>query len=392
MKYFISLLIALSAFGCNQNYEYGKNIGDIYSKEGQFYYLLLRSFSWGGSDSSSAQPRQIFSYSDRIILSGESYSSTAPYIWVSTDGTTFTKYSVKLGDCVGTSGTNNYGCIISYVGYENGTYAVFGYKTQNSTGSSSTMANYFGKGADLSSITVNSTSPGATIGYNSPTIFSSGKFHASKSGTTNSIYSTTDGTSWTSVTTTNSCNSMYLADSGTLACSLANYYNGTTWATAGTITGGGGIIFSYAYTTYMDGVFRSWTNSSGTLKIFKSTSGAIATGVTFPASPDSSVTMSSSIMNPQKIYKTSGGVYLTYASYTSNSGTTTDWIKSSDGASWSKISPTFPTDLGTLSSIYGLGALGNNFYAIASFKTSSNFTNTYLLQSADGQTWTKVDL
>lgn len=372
------------------------NASDIKTPTGLLMYLYAPTFfaNWGGGGS---QPRLIFSYADRIIIASESYSSTAPSVWVSTDGITFTKSSVKLGDCTGSyssSSSGNIGCIVSAVGYENGTYAVFGYKTQNSTGSSSTLANYFGKGTDLSTITVNSTSPGATIGSNQPFIYSSGKFHAYQSGTTNAIYTTSDGSSWTPYTASFSCSTMYLADSGTPACGLSKYYNGTTWINAGAISGGGGVVNTSSNSSYLDNAFYAWQNNSGTLTLYKSTSGSITSGVTFPGAADSSISLSSSNMRPEKIVKTSGGVYLMYASNWSNNVNTLTWLKSTNGTSWSIITPTFPNELGTVDGIYGLGALGNTFFASVSFKVSasSSNTNSYLMKSTDGQTWTKVSL
>ena len=347
--------------------------------------------------SSSNQPSNIFGYSDRIIVTSDSYSSTAPTLWVSTNGSDFTKSSVKIGDCVGVQSTSSSststGCKAALVGYDNGSYMIFGQKFTNSTGSQTTDTQYYGTGTDLNTITLATTNTGTyTIdSYNNKFLYASGKSHFSiNSSTGNALLTTSDGVTWSTLAS-QYCPSLYLADNGNPGCGLSKTFNGTSWVNAGTITGGLSSNSGNYSAVYMDNAYRAWNNNNGTLSIYKSTSGTITGGITFPATADGTVSMNGITFSPNKLAKTSTGVYLLLAGNYNNNTFTLSAVRSTDGTNWSTVTLIFPSDLGTLAGMNGYTALGDKFYAVFSLKVGTS-QSQYLLRSTDGITWTKVTL
>ncbi|MBK6606793.1 MAG: hypothetical protein IPG24_15285 [Leptospiraceae bacterium] len=183
---------------------------------------------------------------------------------------------------------------------------------------------------------------------------------------------------------------LYLADNGNSGCGLVKTFNGTSWVNAGTITGG--LSFnSWNYSAvYMDNAYRAWNNNNGTLSIYKSTSGTLTGGITFPINADGTVNTGINAQ-PNRLIKTSTGIYLLIAGIWNNNVFTLSATRSTDGTNWSTVTPIFPTDLGTLAGMNGYTALGDKFYAVFSLKVGTS-QSQYLLSSTDGITWTKVTL
>lgn len=401
-KITLLILFTLLTFQCaKRDYKY-KNTMDPFTPRGLFTDLVIwpafysRTTTNSGqfnSSTSTSQPSNIFGYSDRIIVTSDSYSSTPPIIWVSTNGSDFTKYSVKIGDCVGSNtSTGNTGCRATLVGYENGSYMILGQKFTNAPGSQTTDAQYYGTGTDLNTITLATTNIGIyTANLSSNFIYLSGKSHIAINGTTgNALLSTSDGVTWSTLANQN-CTSLYRADNGNPTCGLVKTFNGTSWVNAGTITGGPSSNSGNFGAVYLDSAYRAWNNNSGTLSIYKSTAGTITGGITFPAGADGNLNLSGITNNPPKLEKISTGVYLIFASNYINNVFTYSAVRSTDGTNWSTITPIFPTDLGTIAGIYGYTTLGDKFYAVFSFKVGT-MQSQYLLSSTDGITWTKVTL
>ena len=397
-KYILLFLLTLLSIQCaKRDYKF-KNQSDPFTPIGFVADLIIWPTSFSNASSgfnnggNVASPSNIFGYSDRIIVTSDSYSSTAPILWVSTNGSDFTKYSVKLGDCVGAyTSTGNSGCKAALVGYDNGSYMIFGQKVTFSTGSQTTDAQYYGTGTDLNTITLATTNTGTyTMNSGSSFLYSGGKSHFSiNSSAGNALLTTSDGVTWTT-NTGFSCNSFYVADNGNPGCGLSKTFNGTSWVNAGTITGG--LSFnSWNYSAvYMDNAYRAWNNNNGTLSIYKSTSGTLTGGITFPINADGTVNTGINAQ-PNSLIKTSTGIYLLIAGIWNNNVFTLSATRSTDGTNWSTVTPIFPTDLGTLAGMNGYTALGDKFYAVFSLKVGTS-QSQYLLSSTDGITWTKVTL
>ncbi|MBP9162752.1 MAG: hypothetical protein KBF99_06195 [Leptospiraceae bacterium] len=406
MKYIILIILFCSLTSCrNDELDAAKqNIFDPANQSSFLVYKLAADIyganSSGFNSGSSNQPSNIFGYSDRIIVTSDSYSSTAPTFWVSTNGSDFTKYSVKIGDCVGVQSTSSSststGCKAALVGYDNGSYMIFGQKFTNSTGPQTTDAQYYGTGTDLNTITLATTNTGTyTVNsYDAKFLYASGKLYTTANTNGGSaVLITSDGVTWNTFAS-QYCSSLYLADNGNSGCGLVKTFNGTSWVNAGTITGG--LSFnSWNYSAvYMDNAYRAWNNNNGTLSIYKSTSGTLTGGITFPANAEGTVSMNG-ITNgsPSKLVKTSTGVYLLLAGNYINNVFTYSAIRSTDGTNWSTITPIFPSDLGTLAGMNGYTALGDKFYAVMGLKAANaTYYSFYLLRSTDGITWTKVTL
>ena len=404
-KYILLFLLALLSIQCaKRDYKY-KNKSDPFTPIGLVADLIIwptfvasvgsQSSNNPTGSSNSVSPANIFGYSDRIIVTSDSYSSTAPTLWVSTNGSDFTKSSVKIGDCVGvstSSSSSSTGCRTALVGYENGSYMIFGQKFTNSTGSQTTDAQYYGTGTDLNTITLATTNTGIYIvnSYDAKFLYASGKLYTTaNTNGGNAVLTTSDGVTWNTFAS-QYCPSLYLADNGNPACGLSKTFNGTSWVNAGTITGGLSFNSGNYSAVYMDNAYRAWNNNNGTLSIYKSTSGTITGGITFPATADGTVNTGVNAQ-PNKLAKTSTGVYLLLAGNYNNNTFTLSAVKSADGTNWSTVTPIFPADLGTLAGMNGYTALGDKFYAVMGLKVGTS-QSQYLLRSTDGIKWTKVTL
>ncbi|HNK59088.1 MAG TPA: hypothetical protein PLL86_22950, partial [Leptospiraceae bacterium] len=280
MKKIISIVFILFVLNCRNN-EVAAAKQNILDPANPISYSLFKlssdligssssSCSSCGAAVSSNQPNSLIGFSDRIIIPSESNSSTNPSVWVLSDGINFTKFTVKIGDCVGAfSSTSSTVCVPRLVGYENGMYAVYGQKVTNSSGQQTIAAEYYGTGSNLNTINLTTTSPGGNANINSTFLYSAGKFHFY--GCANNqcaLYTTSDGSSWIA-SVGFSCELIYLADNGSPTCGLSRYFNGSTWVNAGTISGGANSSYS---ALYIDNIYRAWRNNSGTLSIFNSTS------------------------------------------------------------------------------------------------------------------------
>ena len=332
-------------------------------------------------------------------------TSNTPVIYETSDGTTFTKNKVTLGTCVSSYNTSSSTeCRITAVGYDGSNYFVMGVKSTCIANTSCTTSNtYAGIGSSLGSITISDVS--------APTIFSdslqnyvyaNGVFHyISFSSTGTFIYSTSNGSSFTSFQLSSSgtsplqtsCQNIYIGENGYPFCGFKYYYNGTWTATTTSVTNSiPSATLSNLRGSYSKGFYQILTYDTSALTSgIYNTSGSLIPSGNFSSNSTSKFSGAGSLT---PLFSTTNYMFGFTASFTTTVNPPTlnsiGIVRSSDsGATYTSSSITLPV---TITYPMGFGSTNSYIFLAGYVKESTNVTKSYLFRSADGITWTTVTL
>ena len=351
-----------------------------------------------GASSNSGKFFVFGSYND------PSNKTNYPVIYETSDGLNFTKTKITLGSCVPSySTTSNTECRITSVAYDGSKYFIMGVKSTCASNSCTSSTVYAGTGSSLGSLPINEVSAPSVFNDSLQNyVYANGAFHYIY-GTT--IYTSTNGSSFSSFTVAttgptslqNTCQNLYIGESGYPFCGLKYYYNGTWTATTTDVENAiptsyinNNLRASYNKRLYQILIYNTSTLTSsmfnGTGSLIPNNS-SLSTESTFRFSEVGSSTPFFSTTN--YIF----GFLANITTGTSTSPPTLNSLKilqsSNSGTSYTSSSITLPV---TITYPMGFGSTGSYLFMAGYTRDSSNVTKSYLFRSTDGTTWSTVTL
>jgi len=350
-----------------------------------------------GASSNSGKFFVFGSYND------SSNKTNYPVIYETSDGLNFTKTKITLGNCVPSySTTSSTECRITSVAYDGSKYFIMGVKSTCASNSCTSSTVYAGTGSSLGSLPINVVSAPSVLNDSQQNyVYANGAFHYIY-GTT--IYTSTNGSSFSSFTVAttgqtsiqNTCQNLYIGESGYPFCGLKYYYNERWTATTTGVVNA--IPATYINTnlraSYNKGLYQILTYNTSTLtsSLFNGTgslipNSSLSTDLNFRFSEVGSLTPLFSTTN--YIF----GFLFNITTGTSSSPPTLNSLKilrsSNSGTSYTSSSITLPV---TNSYPMGFGSTGSYLFMAGYTKDSSNVTKSFLFRSTDGTTWSTVTL
>lgn len=354
-----------------------------------------------GASSSSGKFFVFGSYND------PSNKTNYPVIYETSDGLNFTKTKITLGSCVPSySTTSNTECRITAVANDGSKYFIMGVKSTCVSNSCTSSTLYAGTGSSLGSLPINEISAPSVFNDSQQNyVYANGAFHyiSYTNGTT--INTSTNGSSFSSFTVAttgptslqNTCQNLYIGESGFPFCGLKYYYNGTSW-TATTTGVENAIPTSYINTnlraSYNKGLYQILTFDTSTLtsSLFNGTGSLI---------PNSSLNTDSTfrfseVGSSTPLFSTTNYIFGFLANITAGTSTSPPSLNSlkiirssNSGTSYSSSSITLPV---TITYPMGFGSTNSHLFLAGYTRDSSNVTKSYLFRSTDGITWSTVTL